>query len=668
MKLSTFLVSCLIYSMAVVDAGWERPKHKSTPMTEKLTTIAVVEPPTPTVADLDTTTVKPSKIPPWMRPKTKKPVVDVELLTTTSSVLPIEAALETTTPVAIMITSSPKLETDSLALLTTSEQPILLNIDTTTIAPVKESTPMILEISTMGPDVVVESSTMPPLVTETPVMPKKTRKPKPTKLPAIDFQCRHKEDGYYANPKDKCSSIYYACVGGLGREMRCAGKDLVYEPDMKNPLSGQCENRHESFRCTGMRKTTPPSTPRAPPPPTPAKLLIDCSMREDGWYPDPSKKCSHVFFSCSNGIGSQFDCPGRMYFDVASKLCLSYQEVEACIGRKPDTTKKPKPTTPAAPKEKLPIDCSEKESGSYADPLKKCSRIYYVCSNGDGFKRQCPDNTFFDKKKQLCDFYDEVWECSYRTKAPSTTTTKGPVPSVASLPSNEFNCTGKVDKSYLSKKCSSSYYRCVGGVTYKAHCPRGLYYDLKNDLCDRWANLYECSGKYPTSPKPTESTKAPVIEKLPVDCTKYPDGDFPDPEKKCSSIYYSCSGQVGQRRQCPLITYFDKDFGICDTKDNVPACSGKPKPKTPKPTPRRPIPVTKSPYDCEKRKDGNYPFGKCHQKYWSCVGGSATLSVCPAKTYYDTEMNECGHKEEVPACGGTRRTPSPHVTKDDEEH
>jgi len=342
---------------------------------------------------------------------------------------------------------------------------------------------------------------------------------------------------------------------------------------------------------------------------------------------------------------------------------LPFGDVVACAGPKPPT-KAPKPTTPAAPKEKLPIDCTDKPSGQYEDPEKKCSDIYYVCSNGDAIKLKCAEGTRYDAKKQLCDFFEEVVACS-GPKPPTTipVSTLAPKPSLASLLSTEYDCKGKLDASYLppSKKCSEHYFRCVGGLTYKAFCPRGLFYDIDNDLCDRWANLYVCSGKYPTSPLPsTPSVKPPVTEKLPIDCAKYPDGDYPDPQKKCSSIYYSCVGGLGIdisfKRQCPPTTFYDKDLGICDVKDLVLACSGKSRPATTKPTPRPKIDVTKSPYSCEKLIDGNYPSGKCEPKYWSCVGGTTIATECPKGTFYDREMDECGHKEEIPACGGVRPT------------
>lgn len=238
----------------------------------------------------------------------------------------------------------------------------------------------------------------------------------------MDFDCRQKDDGYYANPKDKCSSSYYACVGGLAREMRCAGGDLVYEPS-----SGNCERRQESLRCTGVRKTTLPPTTRRPAP-TPAKLPIDCSKLDDGWYPDPLNKCSHAFYSCSNGIGSRFDCPGNMHFDKDSKQCASFQDVFDCSGKRPTT---PKPTTTTKPPvtEKLPIDCSAKPSGEYPDPSSKCSNIYFVCSNGYGFKRMCPGGSFFDAKNKRCDYRDEIFDCTGKTKKPTPKPTPAPKPS-----------------------------------------------------------------------------------------------------------------------------------------------------------------------------------------------------------------------------------------------
>lgn len=494
-------------------------------------------------------------------------------------------------------------------------------------------------------------SMAPPVIPEAAKTTKAPHKgtPAPT-LPPVDFDCREKADGYYADPKDKCSSKYYACVGGLARELSCGASELVFEPE-----SMACERRQDSFRCTGIRKTTLPSTPRRPVP-TPEKLPIDCSKLDDGWHPDPEKKCSHIFYSCSNGMGSRFICPGNMYYDVETGRCQAWLDVMACAGKRPPTTKKPVITTKPAVTEKLPIECMDKPSGQYPDPEKKCSQIYYVCSNGDALKRSCPDGLYYDAKSQLCDYFDEIFACTGKTKPP-TKPTPAPKPSPASLPVSEYNCSGKADASYLpeDKKCSDIYYRCVGGATYKLKCPDALYYDIENDLCDRWANLFVCSGKKPTSPAPTTTTKPRPTEKLPIDCSLYEDGDFPDPEKKCSNLYYSCSNHGGSRRLCPEGLFFDQELSLCDVHSNVPDCTGKPRPAptTPRPT-KRPVAPPKHPYSCEKQGDGNYEAGKCIDYYWSCVGGTTIRASCPHGTVYDSEFDQCGYKHEIPACGGVR--------------
>jgi hypothetical protein len=261
----------------------------------------------------------------------------------------------------------------------------------------------------------------------------------------------------------------------------------------------------------------------------------------------------------------------------------------------------------------------------------------------------------------VCDYYSEVFACVGRTK-PATKATKAPAPSPASLLSKEYKCADKSDGSYLpeGKKCSNIYFRCVGGVTYKLKCPDELYYDVKSDVCDRWINMFECSGRKPTSTLPMTTLKPKPTEKLPIDCGKNEDGDFADPEKKCSSVYYSCSNFGGLRRVCPEQTYFDKEMRICDIHINVPDCSGKPRPMTTLPPPTlSPVVTKKLPFDCEKNEDGNYEAGKCVDYYWSCVGGSTIQSQCVPGTFYDKERDECGYKHEIPACGGVRPTELP---------
>jgi hypothetical protein len=628
----------LLAIVAVIAQAHAYDKRKTTlpPTTLPPTTVPTTLSPTP--ADLETSKATKHKYP--VR-KTRPTILPTDA--------PTIAALQTT-----MASVLPSEQTSTIGeRLTTKEEvpPV-----PTTAAPLIESTsaPLVVETTIKrDAETTMVQTTMGSAITEGSPMTKAPPKvtPGPT-LPPVDFDCRNKDDGYYADPKNKCSSKWYACVGGLARRLECSSSDLVWEPD-----TNACERRQDSFRCTGIRKTTLPTTPRRPPPP-PVKLPIDCSKSDDGWFPDPLKKCSHIFYSCSNGIGARFECPGNMYFDKDASMCEAFHDVEACAGKKVKTTRKPITTVKPPVTEKLPIDCSNKDSGSYPDPSKKCSQIYYVCSNGDGYKRSCPDGLFYDHKTKLCDYNDAIFACSGKTRPP-TKPTPAPKPSPASIPSSEFDCKGKDGKRFtpLDKKCSNVYYRCVGDITYKLNCPEGLYYDIENDLCDRWWGLFVCSGKKPTSPAPVTTIKPKPTEKLPIDCNTYDDGDFPDPEKKCSNVYYSCSNHGGLRRLCPPGLYFDSEMYICDQFNNLPDCTGKPRPATTlAPSKAPPAPPMNYPYSCEKKSDGNYEAGKCIDYYWSCVGGTTIRASCPHGTFYDIEFDHCGYKNEIPACGGVRPT------------
>lgn len=291
------------------------------------------------------------------------------------------------------------------------------------------------------------------------------------------------------------------------------------------------------------------------------------------------------------------------------------------LGKKPPYLVKKATTLSPTPAqlEKLPIDCLNLFGGSYPDPSKKCSNIYYVCSNGQGSKHECPPNLYFDNQTKLCNWYEEISACTGKRKPP-TKATPPPVPSPASLPSKEYDCSKKNDGSYLpeSKKCSHHWFSCVGGVAYKRQCSENLYYNIEDDSCQSWIDVFGCSGKRRTSPKPTTTTTTPkptTAEKLPIDCGKLADGDYVDPEKKCSNIYYTCSNYIGARRLCPQGTYFDKNYLYCDAREYVVDCGGTRRPAYPS-TVKLPIPP-KVAYDCEKLSDGNYPAGKCDKKFYT---------------------------------------------------
>ena len=45
-------------------------------------------------------------------------------------------------------------------------------------------------------------------------------------------------------------------------------------------------------------------------------------------------------------------------------------------------------------------------------------------------------------------------------------------------------CKGKVTGLYADPKDCESFYQCANGITYWKHCPKGLHFNPKIQVCD----------------------------------------------------------------------------------------------------------------------------------------------------------------------------------------
>jgi len=60
------------------------------------------------------------------------------------------------------------------------------------------------------------------------------------------------------------------------------------------------------------------------------------------------------------------------------------------------------------------------------------------------------------------------------------------------------------------------------------------------------------------------------------DCFLREDGNYPDVQERCSSVFYSCVGGSLIKRLCPLSTRYDQRSDSCQFAEHVLECGGKP--------------------------------------------------------------------------------------------
>ncbi|KRY50343.1 Chondroitin proteoglycan 2 [Trichinella britovi] len=463
-------------------------------------------------------------------------------------------------------------------------------------------------------------------------------------LPPVDFDCYGKEDGFYDDARNPCSSVYYACTGDFARLLQC-----------ENILSSTARNVrlywHTSYNnhAQTLKKINF------------AELPIECENLKDGLYSDPNNHCSSIFYSCTAGIGAYLSCPERLYFDVETTQCHRFDDVFACSGKRKITT--PSTISTTTPKRKpVGFDCSTLPDGLYPTLTNGCSNYYYVCSGSVAFELKCPTGLFYDPDQQFCTTYGTIFACTGVVVSTETITSTSRQPTT---PQPLFNCADKQSGIYMnpSVPCSPVYYQCSNGHTYQYQCPENLFFNPESQMCDRLEEIYECTGVKKTT-TPTIKTTTVKPEVVPFDCRLLPNGDYPDQRHKCSKEFFSCSSGVATRRRCPSTTFFDPELLQCFGYDNVPACSNKPRTTTVPTTTTHHIDSRKQNFfDCTGKPSTNYPMGVCEQAFVSCIDEMPVLIECPAGLKYDKEMDECNHAYYIPECGGRRTTtPLPQIS------
>uniref|UniRef100_A0A5S6R4M1 Chitin-binding type-2 domain-containing protein n=1 Tax=Trichuris muris TaxID=70415 RepID=A0A5S6R4M1_TRIMR len=467
-------------------------------------------------------------------------------------------------------------------------------------------------------------------------------RPKPTKKPVrppVPYDCSYKKDGYYVNPKAKCSAIYYACVGRIAHKMQCQ-YGLAFDPETQS-----CQQPSHVRICGGRpvpltKATKPPRkfvTKRPP---------LDCSDLPNGLYPDPLRKCSRIFYSCSNGQAIRLECPPALAYDKKTMSCQLASELFVCTGRHMVTRKPYKPSRAPMRRKPVPFDCSQRQDGLYPNPTHICSPFYYVCSNGVASRLDCPIGLFYDAKRGVCDSYAEIYLCSGK-KRPQT---PPPVYHRPVHPSREFDCAGRPSGLYpvSDNACSKYFFQCSNDLAYKAECGRGAYFDPKYRRCDRFERIYACSRHHQPVYRPyvRKEPHRPEYEKIPINCIEMGDGDFPEPNVHYGRVYYTCSNGKGVRRICPKGTFFHAKLRRCESEESLRYKYV----KTPRPS------WYKTVIDgvCAQRPDGSYPVAKCSPMFISCSGGVATKQRCSAGLFFDIERSVCDYDDRIPACGGRR--------------
>ncbi|XP_065647714.1 chondroitin proteoglycan 2 isoform X4 [Hydra vulgaris] len=359
---------------------------------------------------------------------------------------------------------------------------------------------------------------------------------------SLDY-CKDKINGNYPNPHS-CHS-YITCSEGLIFENKCP-TGLLFDPNTKICIWSK------NVKCEG------------------TSSLNICEGKHNGTFPNPEACNSYIV--CRGGLKYQIECPKPLWFNKDKKQC-DFPENVKCeairTGASNDTKSDFKDSqeivnsfkdmtfTETTPLTKtnyyvktskkfltqtlevtpavLQTFCSSKAPGNYAHPGRcdgfiTCTGISYVVQS-------CPSGLWFNETQNVCDYPINVHCISWLSKISTTLITE----TLPSLPSNI--CVGKKLGNYAHPNSCSVFITCTGVRSQIQSCPRGLWFNEQQNICDYPKNVncilstpsFSCFGKIP--------------------------GSYP--AEKCNE-YYICTGdELPLKKQCPLHTNFFPKSGMC---------------------------------------------------------------------------------------------------------
>ncbi|KFD52423.1 hypothetical protein M513_06620 [Trichuris suis] len=462
------------------------------------------------------------------------------------------------------------------------------------------------------------------------------------------FDCTGLLPGDYPLRANSCLQQYFTCDANSVGVVRVCPNDLYFDS-----VNRVCNFFGNIASCSGA--TAPQTTASTTLGPTLPPVEFDCSQRSDGFYPNPARQCSSIYYACTAGEARRLFCGSGLAYDVVTRACQSPDNTFACTGRTSTVTSPPTTITT----QRSPIDCVTLPNGLYPNPENMCSRIFFACSDGIADRFVCPGELYFDPDTESCQRFNDIFACTGVTTTTTTTTL-----TTTTTPQSDvgFDCSSLADGLYPNPEeiCSTFYFICSGSVARRQNCPSGLYYDPEIQRCNSFGNIFVCTGTRPTS---TTTTIGTTVTSSPgLDCSNLANGLYPNPRSQCSPIYFYCTNGFTYERRCLGDLFFNPELRICDHYSDIFECTGTRSTPTTTPTPT--TPQSDVPFNCAYLPNGNYPnpSQECSNMFFTCSNGKATIRTCPEETFFDPELRLCLKYSDVPACSGSPRTTTTATT------
>ncbi|KRX88809.1 Chondroitin proteoglycan-2, partial [Trichinella pseudospiralis] len=244
----------------------------------------------------------------------------------------------------------------------------------------------------------------------------------------------------YPDPLQNCSSKYYTCFNGYLIQRHCElGKYYDVQSD-KCDLFRMVPACSRFGRSNNLRTLSTEAAPTTASLSSLTTLSFNCENLPDGNW--AASACKPYYFACVGGFSFMQPCPSGTYYDPDTDQCNYKSAIPLCgeivewISISPlSTTDQPAATATPAPAivtattstaaaaaaattttnyiySTLSVDCKNLPNGYYADPRNSCSKIYFLCDNGNDFMFYCVGaRLFYDPDNGMCDDKAHVVAC-----------------------------------------------------------------------------------------------------------------------------------------------------------------------------------------------------------------------------------------------------------------
>lgn len=312
----------------------------------------------------------------------------------------------------------------------------------------------------------------------------------------------------------------------------------------------------------------------------PSEAPAICAKKDSDGVLIANENCDQ-FYKCSEGHPVALNCPSGLLYDSKKEKCDWAQNV-ICGGRV-IRVQEDKPGN-YDPSQASDI-CANADSDRVLVAHEKCD-YFYSCASGIPVALQCPNSLFFNPRKNICDWQNNV-DCGLRI-IPDENDISNEDNDVSKKYTNNIYvsvasdiCAKEESNSILvaHEKCNH-FYECMHGKPVAFKCPANLLYNTKEQLCD-WPKNVECRNRILPDEKDDEDKEDKEQEdehkqhegysdpsKAPYICAKENSDSILIAHEKCNQ-YYMCWFGYPHTFECPESLLYNPVFGYCDWKANV---------------------------------------------------------------------------------------------------